>query len=98
MVLAARELVPVLVVVLLFVLVLVVRLLAADRVGLEVVVRTDLVNFNGTTYNFEPNAVCREKANNKDKDKEKDNNKDGNKLPRCKDHDSGDDDSGDSED
>ena len=63
------------------------------------VVRADLVSFNGTTYNFEPDAVCREKANNKDGDKEKDNNKDGNKLPRCKDHDSGDDDdSGESDD
>ena len=63
------------------------------------VVRTDLFNFNGTTYNFEPDAVCREKTNNKDKHKEKDNNKDGNKLPKC-DKDSGDDDddSGDSDD
>jgi hypothetical protein len=51
------------------------------------VVRADLVDFNGTTYNFEPDAVCREKDNNKDKDKDKSNNKDKDKLPVCKDQD-----------
>ena len=53
-------------------------------------VYTDLFNFNGTIYNFEPDATCREKDNNKDGNKEKDNNKDGNKLPKCDDDDSGD--------
>lgn len=61
-------------------------------------VYTDLFNFNGTVYNFEPDAICRDKANNKDKDKEKDNNKDGNKLAVCKDQDSGDNDNSDNED
>lgn len=54
------------------------------------IVRTDLVDFNGTVYNFEPDATCRDKGNNKDGNKEKDNHKDGNKLPVCKDQDSGD--------
>jgi hypothetical protein len=52
-------------------------------------VYTDLINFNGTSHNFEPDATCRDKGNNKHKDKEKSNNKDGNKLPKC-DKDSGD--------
>ena len=56
------------------------------------VVRTDLVNFNGTTYNFELDATCREKDNNKDGNKDKSNNKDGNKLPKCDKDDSGDND------
>ena len=53
------------------------------------VARTDLIDFNDTTYNFEPDATCREKDNNNDGNKEKSNNKDGNKLPKC-DKDSGD--------
>jgi len=55
------------------------------------VVRTDLFNFNGTIYDFELDATCREKANNRDKDKEKSNNKDKDKLPRCGNEDSDDD-------
>jgi hypothetical protein len=54
-------------------------------------VRTDLFNFNGTIYDFELVATCREKANNRDKDKEKSNNRDKDKLPRCDNEDSGDD-------
>lgn len=56
------------------------------------VVRADLVDFNGTTYNFEPDPVCREKDDNRDKDKEKSNNRDKDKLPVCKDEDDSDDD------